>query len=1232
MRSIQMITPGSWFRGLIALLCLLFLAGPAWSAKPAPPPTGTGTLTGKVTIAGTRTAIIGATVKAVGTAGSYTATADAKGVYKMTPLPGDYQVTASATGYTSQTFNATIKAGITTTVNFSLSAATVTGGTLTGTVRSATTGAVLAGAQVATGSGGYSALTNSLGVYQLSVAAGSYQLTASATGYQSATLAASVVAGATTTNDFNLQPLSTTLSITSLSATPSSFNEGATSTVSLSAVIAGTPTSYAWSQLSGPKVPLSAISATSASADVSALAVAAEAELVFRLSVSGTNGPVTKDVAVLVRPVDIAPVFGPNVQIGGSTTAVGRFTYGGAPWCVFNIGTILKATPVGMTKGALYSLALPGNVQDLKVFTYNGGTYAVAALGGAGVALIDLTNPAAMTLVNVAPVNYLLENVTFTETGGAILYGNSFASSASPIVCVETDGISLYLGNHEFGIHKTALLNLFADVREADGTLKIDSEVATVQYAGEHAWGGPISLRLFGGKLFSGLGMQGMGIFDPATLQQVGRYNLYTDEARTEDYFGAMAVTQAVAKDASGAPFVDAFTGLPDYRQVNYEITVIMKGTGAGEPTPWADLERNGKWFYEALDVDVALQGSRTIAYIASSLGGVVAVDVTGYATATATSFLNGRYLGFFPAVPANGPYDTLSSPASLLPYEGAGMLKEAGMGTVRVRGDQLFLTDHFAGLVILSGAANPEFTWRGSNPPYNNNTDGIADNNVPVFEDITSYDMAPYDTSDNESLPRAFYQAPCQLATRELKGHGYSLAVMDSINLTSAGQVDVLECSSGGGFVFVDVKSLSAPLMADRFAIVVYFPTTDEIGAAPDGTPTQTITLGHTDSIAASRDYIYISDGPHGVSAWRITDAAGYPIDNIHLVGNTLQDEYPQTVNGELIYPASHTVRNIIDPSGQYTWALCVGNGLRRVAISAVETGVGTAGAPLLMKLHNTDNFEHNADWGVVKALNYQDHAYDVEFLGNLAFVADGSNGLTVYDTSKDPTRAGSGFFVANVGYNKGSPLLGTTSGVELWSNPADGQRYAVIASGPVGIGVVNISNVNAMAIVKVFEPIKYENDELGSADGQAIDVEVIGDKAYITYDSFGVLCYSMADLIAPVPAGVSPTELFKKATTGSILYDYRPAAQGRFKLQYVPGYEEVDGGAVKMDYTLLGGKLHLYVAFGAAGVVKVDYTDPTTPVLVDLVDTASEAVGVTIAHGRLFVADHGGGLVYFK
>ncbi len=285
---------------------------------------------------------------------------------------------------------------------------------------------------------------------------------------------------------------------------------------------------------------------------------------------------------------------------------------------------------------------------------------------------------------------------------------------------------------------------------------------------------------------------------------------------------------------------------------------------------------------------------------------------------------------------------------------------------------------------------------------------------------------------------------------------------------------------------------------MEDRFSILVYFPTTDEVGAAPDGSPTQSISLGHSSGIEASANYLYVSDGPHGVMAFNLIDASGYPTDNVHIVGNTLQDEYPMLVNGEMIYPASHTVRNVLDLSRGTTWAQCVGNGMRGVPVDQVEAGLGQIGAPILMKLQRNDLFEHNAEEFTIKELNFQDKAYDVEFRGNYAYVADGVNGITIYDVTKDPSIRTSGYFVGNIGANKGEPLLGTTSGIELWQNPADAKQYAIVAAGPYGVGVIDITDPAAMKILKVFEPIKIEDGDVGSADGQAIDVEVINDKAF--------------------------------------------------------------------------------------------------------------------------------------
>jgi replication-associated recombination protein RarA len=115
-------------------------------------------------------------------------------------------------------------------------------------------------------------------------------------------------------------------------------------------------------------------------------------------------------------------------------------------------------------------------------------------------------------------------------------------------------------------------------------------------------------------------------------------------------------------------------------------------------------------------------------------------------------------------------------------------------------------------------------------------------------------------------------------------------------------------------------------------------------------------------------------------------------------------------------------------------------------------------------------------------------------------------------------------------------------------------------------------------------------------------------------------------------VPDGVDPTELFKKTNRGIVSYDYRPEALSRFKLQEIVGQEDVDGAATRMKYTVQDGQLNFYVAFGNAGLVKVDFTNPAAPALVERVDTAAECSDVAISNGRIYLGDGAGGLVFFK
>jgi hypothetical protein len=876
-------------------------------------------------------------------------------------------------------------------------------------------------------------------------------------------------------------------------------------------------------------------------------------------------------------------------------------------------------------------------------------------MGEEGITAVDISNPESMVIVpNVesVKVNYYHGGINWTEGGGDVVLDNSISSTRGPVssLAVYNEGnatvpsMKLLIGDEGYGLHKTVLENLFdaTNGREADGTLKIDDEVYTLQYAGENAWGGPKSLTLFGEgnntRLFVAQGFLGMGIYDPKTLDKVGYYNHYTDTNVNEDWF----IDLNVSTDGTS---IDSCTGMPDYNQASYEIKEVWHKK-VDAPTPWADFDRYGKFYYDARKVDVATYSgagnpNRTIAYIAYGLGGMVAVDVSGYDTWTinsndCTTIHDAQYLGYVPGIPAHGPdAQTGEQSQSLFPYFGAGMLKESGIVDVKVDAGtkNVYFTDHFAGLMVVGNADNPA-TWHGQNGPgayTENDTDGIRGNHWPDYEFVTSYDMTPVPAGE-ETIPQFIFESPILLATGELSGHGNAFALTNTFDPTQSGAVDVVLAAGGGGLSFIDVGMLGASTSSytSHYTIEAHIATTDEIGAAADGSATQEINIGHAEGVAAYKNLLYLGDGPHGMSVWKIADELCYPIDDVHLVANTLQSEYPV----DDISPAPHAHEVILDHATNSALVMSQSRGLRRIE----NVTVGTVGAPVLLYPKTTDIYEHNKDEGnVVDFLSMQDHAYSAALDGPLAFTADGSNGLTVYDLSKDPTDVtnSNGFVVANIGGDTNSqPDLGRVSGVALWDDKSTGTAYAFVAAGSRGIAVVDVSNVqdNNMTLIKIFEPIKMEGDKAGKADGKSVAVKIVGDHVFFTYDSFGIVCYSIADLIKPLPEGMDPQDIWTPGTKGE-----RPEATARFKLQDTSFFGSADlagwgGGAAGMDVVSVNGKNFFYVAYGAAGVIKIDWTNPAAPVLMEHANTVGFASDVVVINGRVYVADSGGGLALLK
>jgi hypothetical protein len=1014
-----------------------------------------------------------------------------------------------------------------------------------------------------------------------------------------------------------------------------------TGSVTLTAEWDGVPTSHSWRQVSGPHVEIVDGGINGATLVMDKVEVAARSNAVFELTGVGAtdNDVVTAQVSVAVLPVDRVPAFGTDVHIGGGSAVVTGFDHGAGRWMAFGVGNRLTLSAVAAAAQPKVDLHLPGYIIDILVTSHEGHQYALVAMGAEGIAIVDLADPGAPRLLDAVGVNYYQDGVTFAEGGGDIIPDQVISSTSGTITTLATDGTTLWIGDADYGIHRTALTNLLgADgvVREADGTLQIDSERYTLQYAGENPWGGPLDLQLRDGHLFAALGFLGLGIFDPTTLEPIGSYNLYTDPSAVEDWFIDLDPREAVQRDpVTDEPFVDANTGMPDYRQANFEISQVWHG-GTAAPTPWAEFDRYGRYYYMARSVDVASYQGRDVAYVAYALGGLVAVDITGLREGDGATSL----LGIIPAVPAHGPDEPRTGETkSLYPHYGWGMLKEAGIKDVKVRDGVVWYADHFAGLVAVSGADDPGAHWHGAKGQggYNNDDpslgEGVLGDHWPDDEFVTSFDMSPHDPMDNESLPQWLYESPAVLATGEIIGHGGPFELGPTMDLGASGGADVLQATGAGGVAWVDIVDLTASAQKDRYGLLAWYPTTDELGAAADGSVTQPMSIGHTQGITASDQYLYVGDGPHGVSAWQIAEATGAPIDTPRLVGNTVQSEYPVSVGGDTVYPATHASMVVYDEASQSLLSCSQSVGLRRVPVGPVEEGLGSPGAPLLLRPQLTDIFEHGGGGdGGDGDLKGQDHANGVVLDGDLAFVADGTMGITVYDLSKDPTDISSGYIVGNLGGEKqDKPPLGRSTAVDLWRDPTSDRQYLFVAGGARGVGVIDATDPKAMSFVKVFEPIKLEDDTINGADGRAVDVRVIGDMVWFTYSSFGLVGYTLTDLLAPLPEGVDPTEIWSRAGKADN-FDHRPVAVGYLDLTSVPGYEHVDYEFLFFDHTDVLGEVVLYIGAGDAGLAVVDVTDPSTPTVVELVPTVGNATAAVVRNGRLYVADDAGGVVAFR
>ena len=230
---------------------------------------------------------------------------------------------------------------------------------------------------------------------------------------------------------------------------------------------------------------------------------------------------------------------------------------------------------------------------------------------------------------------------------------------------------------------------------------------------------------------------------------------------------------------------------------------------------------------------------------------------------------------------------------------------------------------------------------------------------------------------------------------------------------------------------------------------------------------------------------------------------------------------------------------------------------------------------------------------------------AFDVEIVGNTAYVADRGDGLRVLSIS-DPANVSQIGFFDMASEAQGVAVVGNTAYV---ANGFDGLRVldvstpgmitqlgafntpgfafdveivgdtAYVADGNGGLQVLNVSNPAMIA-------------SLGSLNtsGQAHDVKVVGDTAYVAADSGGLRVLDVSNPAMITQLGFFPTS------------------------------------HISWNVELIGDTA--YVADGFGGLQVLDVSNPGMITQLGVHDTPDQAVGVAVIDGIAYVGDNASGL----
>ncbi len=544
--------------------------------------------------------------------------------------------------------------------------------------------------------------------------------------------------------------------------------------------------------------------------------------------------------------------------------------------------------------------------------------------------------------------------------------------------------------------------------------------------------------------------------------------------------------------------------------------------------------------------------------------------------------------------------YD-VSDPANIVEIsrlfcDGSGM-------DLEIAGDHAFLADGETGLRIIdiSDPPHPSLISRYDTPGFCNSVRVVDD-----FAYLTDGDHGIWIVDVSDVLN------PTLLGGEDTPGNATDIAVVEDWAFVADGahgvqRINISDPSNPSSYGYIDTPDVDWLMIRDQVLIVKaisHYILFIDISNLTNPQLLNTIIVPESLSdLSFVGDYMLVSTVYPG-SIWIFANAGNAQFDSVGVF--RLEDEY-------YLSNLSQFDTYLLCSSSQYIFSLNIINPSQPRIIGNVENNGFAQNVTLagnLVFIADGDDglqiydISDPRDPSFVGYYDSPGYSYAVAVRGDYAFLADGNSGVAILDIS-DPSNP---TFASGMG-----------GGYDFWDVVLEG-NYAFLANDYWGVVIYDISDPIYPVFVSHYD-----------TPGYARDIEILDDYAYVGDVTYGMLILDISNPSAPELAGEYTGSQY---AWGVAVQENRAYLADEIQLTILDisdPYNPTFLGEVQTPGTAYGVSIadnFVYLATNEQGIQVIDVSDPSLPRIIGSADTPGQAQKVLITENLGYVADGYGGL----